>query len=131
VTHVPVLKPNAAMFEAALANGDAVGMLSNFAPSNALMEEEFTQLAARRNQKATLTTVTVPDALTVLHTGDVATHNRLLAATAIELSQCDVIVLAQFSASRAQAEVQSRTSVPVLAAPGAAVEKLQRLLSHS
>ena len=128
-TRAPVLKPNEAMFEAALAKGDTVGMLSNFAPSNASMEGEFKALAAGRNQRATLTTVTVPDALTALRAGDTVTHNRLLADASQQLAGCDVIMLAQFSASRAQAEVQSRVRAAVLTSPGSAVVKLKSKLA--
>jgi hypothetical protein len=128
-TRAPVLKPNEAMFEAALAKGSTVGMLSNFAPSNASMEEEFKALAAGRKQRATLTTVTVPDALTALRAGDTATHNRLLADAAQQLSGCDVIMLAQFSASRARAEVQSRVRAEVLTSPGSAVAMLKSKLA--
>ena len=128
-TRAPVLKPNEAMFEAALAKGNTVGMLSNFAPSNASMEEEFKALAAGRNQRATLTAVTVPDALTALRAGDIATHNRLLADASQQLAGCDVIMLAQFSASRAQAEVQSRVRAEVLTSPGSAVVKLKSKLA--
>jgi hypothetical protein len=128
-TRVPVLKPNEAMFEAALARGNAVGMLSNFAPSNASMEEEFKALAAGRKPRATLTTVTVPDALTALRAGDAARHNRLLADASQQLAGCDVIMLAQFSASRAQAEVQRRVRDEVLTSPGSAVVKLKSKLA--
>ena len=126
---MPVLKPNEAMFEAALARGNAVGMLWNLAPSNASMEEEFKALAAGRKPRATLTTVTVPDALTALRAGDAARHNRLLADASQQLAGCDVIMLAQFSASRAQAEVQRRVRDEVLTSPGSAVVKLKSKLA--
>jgi Asp/Glu/hydantoin racemase len=126
----PVLKPNEAMFEAALDHGRTVGMLSTFEPSNASMEEELKDMATRRGREAMLRTITVPSAVAALRAGDAAAHNLLLAQAAQELADCEAIMLAQFSASRAEAEVRSRVSTPVLTAPNSAVQKLKRLLLH-
>ncbi|MDF2999508.1 MAG: Asp/Glu/Hydantoin racemase, partial [Xanthobacteraceae bacterium] len=39
--HIPVLKPNEAMFRAAIARGEKIGMLATFAPSISTMTDEF------------------------------------------------------------------------------------------
>ena len=64
-----------------------------------------------------------------LRGGDVATHDRLLAERAGELSACDAVMLAQFSTSRAAAEVRAKIEVPVLTAPDSAVLELRRILA--
>lgn len=125
---VPVLKPNEAMFQAALAGGRTIGMLATFAPSVSTMTDEFDEYVARAGVKATLTTIVVKDAIDLLRKGDADSHNRLVAERASELAHCDAIMLAHFSTSRAAAAVRARVSVPVLTAPHAAVERMRSLV---
>ena len=123
----PVLKPNEAMFDAALAAGKRIGMLATFGPSVASMEEEFR--AAAGDGDATVETVLVEDAMAALRRGDAETHNRMLAEAAPRLAHCDAVMLAHFSTSRARASVEAALNCPVLTAPGAAVSALKRSLS--
>ncbi len=127
-SRVPVLKPNEAMFEAALAAGRHIGMLATFQPSVDSMETEFRDLAAARRSAATLETICVAGAMPALRNGDGATHDRLLAEAAPRLDGCDAILLAHFSTSRAEAAVRTAVSCPVLTAPGAAVTRLKGLI---
>jgi hypothetical protein len=60
--------------------------------------------------------------------GDFATHDRLLAEHAVKLAQCDAILLAHFSTSRAVEVVRRVVRMPVLTSPNAAVAKLRRLV---
>ncbi len=122
---IPVLKPNAAMFEAALAAGRRIGMLATFAPSVASMEEEFHELAAAQGSAATIESFCVPGAMKALQAGDAAEHNRLLAEAAPRFEGCDAVLLAHFSTARAEDAVRPRVNCPILTAPGAAVAKLR------
>lgn len=128
---VPVLKPNEAMFEAALQQGQRIGMLATFGPSLVTMCDEFDRYAAETGSSATLETVLVPEAIDLLRKGDVASHNRLVAEYAPQLSHCDAIMLAHFSTSRAAEAVRQRVSVPVLTAPHAAVRKMRAALGDN
>lgn len=123
---IPVLKPNEAMFQAALAQGERIGMLATFAPSVGTMTDEFDEFVAASGKSATLTTVLVADAIDLLKQGDATSHNRLVAARAPELAGCDAIMLAHFSTSRAAASVRDAVRVPVLTAPQAAVDTMRR-----
>lgn len=127
---IPVLKPNEAMFHAAVAQGQNIGMLATFAPAVVTMEAEFAEYVKEVKSPATLTTVLVEDAMTALRADDAATHNRLLAERAPELAGCDTVMLAHFSTSRALQAVQKRVSVPVLSAPGAAVKRMRELVKR-
>src|SRR5215469_15249401 len=73
---VPVLKPNEAMFDAALSTGKKLGMLATFEPSIAGMEAEFRDIAGDR---ATLSSFCVAGAMKALQAGDGAEHDQLLA----------------------------------------------------
>ena len=111
-----MLKPNEAMFEAALAAGKRLGMLATFEPSVAGMEAEFRDIAGAG---IGLESFCVDGAMKALQSGDGATHDRLVAAAAPRLAGCDAILLAHFSTSRAEAAVREAVPVPTT---GAAVE---------
>jgi Asp/Glu/hydantoin racemase len=125
---VPVLKPNEAMFQAAIRQGSRIGMLATFAPSVSTMTEEFDEYLARAGKKATLTTILVDDAIRLLKGGDAESHNRLVAARAPEFAGYDAVMLAHFSTSRAAAAVRAVLDVPVLTAPSTAVERMRSLV---
>jgi len=125
---IPVLKPNEAMFEAAMSCGERIGMLTTFAPSAAPLQTEFDEAASARQPRPRLKTVVVEEAMRALRDGDVHTHNRLLAEKVGELGSCDAVMLAQFSTSCAAKEIRAKVSVPVLTAPDAAVAKLRSLV---
>lgn len=126
---IPVLKPNEAMFHAAVAAGTNIGMLATFGPSVPTMTDEFNEYVASLASKATLTTIVVPDAIDRLRAGDADTHNRLVAEYAPRLASCDAIMLAHFSTSRAAAAVRATVAVPVYTAPEAAVTRMRALVA--
>ena len=126
---IPVLKPNEAMFEAALAAGRHIGMLATFAPSVASMEDEFRAMAIARDNHAEIETFCVPGAMAALKAGDSVEHNRLVAQAASRFGDCDAVLLAHFSTSRAEAAVSDVLGRPVLTSPGSAVAKLHALIA--
>jgi hypothetical protein len=122
---VPVLKPNEAMFEAALAAGKRLGMLATFEPSVAGMEAEFRDIAGDR---ATLDSFCVAGAMKALQAGGGGEHDERLAAAAPRFADYDAVMLAHFSTSRAATAVKAAVHCPVLTAPGAAVTKLKGMI---
>lgn len=127
---IPVLKPNEAMFEAALAQGKKIVMLATFAPAVAGMEAEFNELVRQSYRAASLTSVLIDGARDALEQGDAARHNQLIVQAAREHSDADAILLAHFSMAIAWEQVQSAVKCPVLSSPQAAVTKLKILLTH-
>ena len=125
--HIPVLKPNEAMIEEAVAltgPRGRIGLIASFAPTFATMPPEFAAVAP----EATLHTALAKGALDALNAGDPDGHDRAAAAAAPELAGCDVIALAQFSLARAAPAVAQASGKRVLTTPDSAVRKLQRLL---
>lgn len=127
---IPVLKPNEAMFEAAIGAGGRVAMLYTFPPSAKGMEREFRQEAARRGTASDIRPVFVPDALDALKAGDTATHDRLVseAAARIGETEAEAVMLAHFSMTRAANMVRGSTRLPVFTSPETAISKLRRCL---
>ena len=125
---LPVLKPNEAMFEAALKAGVRCGMVATFGASIPSMEQEFQAEAQRMGKTATLTCGLAEAGMTALRAGDVETHNRLVTEKAAELTDVESIMLAQFSTANAYQAVAASVNIPVLTSPGAAVAKMKFLV---
>ncbi|MEH6717446.1 MAG: aspartate/glutamate racemase family protein [Aurantimonas endophytica] len=131
VLPIPVLRPNEAMFRAAIAAGSRIGMLATFGPAVSTMEAEFDSFTAETGSNATLETIVVAEAIDLLRKGDAATHNRLVAARAPELADRDAIMLAHFSTSRAAEAVRAAVDVPVFTAPEAAVTRMKQMIGDT
>lgn len=123
---LPIMKPNEAMFDAALACGDRVAMIYTFPPAAGGMEEEFRQAALAGGHNARLSSYFCEDALEAKQAGHHAEHDRLIARTAQQIEDADVIMLAQFSMADAAEEVRKHCAVPVLSSPDAAVTEMRR-----
>lgn len=131
VLPIPVLKPNEAMFKAAVKNGSNIAMIATFAPSLPTMEAEFEEYVATTASQAKLTSILVEPAMTALRRGDVETHNRLISERARDLSGFDTIMLAHFSTARAEPVLSRELDIPVLSPPDAAVRELRSRVERS
>jgi Asp/Glu/hydantoin racemase len=118
---LPVLKPNEAAIEQAVAMGRRIGLLATFAGTLASMPPEFPP-------GVEVVPCMAEGALAALDAGDGATHDRLAAEAAVALKGCDVVLLGQFSLARAAPLVAAATGLPVVTTPDSAVAKLKRLL---
>jgi len=125
---VPVLKPNEAMLEEALAAGTDLALIATFEPSIPSLKREFEELASSRGIKLKLKTRTVPAAIAALQQGHASEHDRLIAAVAAEIGPCDALVLGQFSMARAATGIPPRPGRKVLTSPHSAVTRLKQIL---
>ena len=126
---IPVLKPNEAMLEEALAAGSRIGLLATFEPSLPALKTELEQMARSRKIALEVTTRAVPAALTALHAGCAADHDRLIADAAQEIGECDALILGQFSMASAANAIPARPKRRVLTSPNSAVARLKELLA--
>src|SRR5256885_15670517 len=115
---MPVLKPNEAMIEQAIAKGRKIGLLSTFAPTLASMPREFPA-------SVEIVPKLAEGALAALDRGDRAEHDRLVTEASKDLRHCDVIALAQYSMAPAAGKVGEATGRPVLTTPDSAVMKMK------
>ncbi len=118
---IPVLKPNEAMIEEAVAAGQRIGLLASFAPTLQSMPPEFPASVILKTKLA-------DGALDALNRGDHDAHDAAAAEAAKALTDCDVIALAQFSLASAARRVEEATGRRVLTTPDSAVRKLRSLL---
>ncbi|HYC44907.1 MAG TPA: aspartate/glutamate racemase family protein [Burkholderiales bacterium] len=125
---VPILKPNDAMIEKALDAGSRIAVIATVGPTIPSISVEIEDMAAARGQSVDLVPCVVDHAFDALAGGDAATHDRLVAERARGIRDCDAIVLAQFTLSRAVPAVRAVTDVPIYNSPGAAVSRMREML---
>lgn len=127
---MPVLKPNEAMFEAAMDLGEKVGMVATFKPAVEGMEQEFEETKRRLGKEhITLKIWVAEDGRHALDKGDVKTHDEIILKAIEEMPECDVYMLAHFSTSTAYKLIKSKTNKKILTSPESAVEKLKKILT--
>jgi aspartate/glutamate racemase len=121
---LPVLKPNEAMVDDAVAlaaaQGRPIGLVASFAPTLQTMPAEFPRATS-------LLTALAGGALAALDAGDGDRHDAAVAEAACGLAAAGagVIALAQFSLARAAPAVAARTGLPVLTTVDSAVRRLR------
>ncbi len=119
---MPVLKPNEAMIEQAVARGGKIGLLSTFPPTLASMPPEFPA-------SIKIVPKLAEGALAALDRGDRAEHDRLVTEASKDLRDCDLIALAQYSLAPAATMVAEATGRPILTTPDSAVLKMKGMLA--
>jgi Asp/Glu/hydantoin racemase len=127
---VPVLKPNEAMLEEALAAGLRIGVIATFEPSIPSFRAELEALAKSKGVQVEIAIEAVPAALAALQAGDGDKHDRLIADRAVAMKDCDVILLSQFSMASAAAKIPATQTCKVLTSPASAVTRLRAVLGR-
>lgn len=128
---IPVLKPNEAMLDEALAAGSRIRLLATFEPSIPSMKAELEELATARQVRLDIATRATPDALKALLAGNTDEHDRLIAQAAADIGPCDALLLSQFSMASAARLIPNQPGRKVLTSPASAVTRLKQALGVS
>jgi len=126
---IPVLKPNEPMLEEALAAGPRIALIATFEPSIPALTSELEHMARKRKTKIEVVTRALPLALLALHDHRNEEHDRMIAAAAEEIGDCDALILAQFSMVSAAELIKPRPGQTVFTSPVSAVMRLRHLLA--
>jgi hypothetical protein len=92
------------------------------------MTAELQAKAHQSGRSIQIQTVFVPEAMQDLAEERVAMHHDKVAKAAQELTDCDVVMLAQFSMAAALPAVQAKLTCPVLSSPDCAVLLLKKAI---
>ncbi len=124
---VPVLTSHEAMIEAAFACGSRFGILTTAAGSLRCLAEDIERYAQARGLSYTLTDHIEDAARPVILAGDIERHDEMVAAAAAKMTDCDCLLLGQFSMDQAVKKFADIPGRPVLTPPRTAVAKLREL----
>lgn len=128
---IPVLRIDDAMAETAVRQARRIGVLatlrSTLDPTTALLREK----AAEARRTVELVECLCEGAFPALLAGDPATHDRIVSRALVEdLSEVDVIVLAQASMARVVATLTPGTlQAQVLSSPELAIQRARQALA--
>lgn len=125
---IPVLKPNEAMIDEAVAQASRITIVATFAPAVDSMVEEFNEAARRNGRPLALNAIVCPAALDALRSGDAALHDRLIRDRVETFEGSELICFAQFSMVDAAVQARSATPIRILTTPDSAVLRLRAAL---
>ena len=126
---VPVLTSHEAMIEAAFECGSRFGILTTVSGSLRCLADDIERYAQTHGLSYTMTDHIEDAARPVILAGDIARHDDMVAAAAAKMTDCDCLLLGQFSMETAVKKIADVPGRPVLTPPSTAVLKLKRLLA--
>jgi len=125
---IPVLKPNEAMIELAVAIGGKICLIGTFAPALPSIEAELIAAARTAKKAIEVCQLFVEGALDALQAGNAKEHDERIVRAVVALKKCDVVCFSQFSMQSAAAAAAAAGRIPLLTTPDTAVTKLKQLL---
>lgn len=125
---IPCLTSHEAMIEEAFTHGSRLGILTTVAGSLKCLVDDIDRYSRAQGQSVTITDHILDAARPIILAGDVETHDRMVAEAADQMTDCDCLMLGQFSMTNAMRLFTDMPERPVLTSAHTAVRKLKRLL---
>ena len=116
------------MIEEAFTHGSRLGILTTVAGSLKCLVDDIDRYSKAQGQSVTITDHILDAARPIILAGDVETHDRMVAEAADQMTDCDCLMLGQFSMTNAMRLFTDMPERPVLTSAHTAVRKLKRLL---
>jgi Asp/Glu/hydantoin racemase len=116
------------MIEAAFECGSRFGILTTAAGSLRCLADDIARYAEERDLSFTMIDHIEDAARPVILAGDIERHDEMVAAAAAKMTDCDCLLLGQFSMETSAKKIADVPGRPVLTPPRTAVQKLKRLL---
>lgn len=126
---IPCLTSHEAMIEDAFECGSRLGILVTAPGSLKCLVEDIDVYSKETGREVTITDHIEDAARPVILAGDIETHDRMVADAAERMTDCDCLLLGQFSMTSAMNMFKDIPGRPVLAPSQSAVRKLKRLLA--
>lgn len=125
---IPVLTSFEGMIEAAFAQGSRLGIVTTAEGSLHCLSGDVVRYAEARGLDYTIDSRIADGAFQKILAGDRDGADAMVADAAADLTDCDSLMLGQFSMGLAADKIAAMPGRPVLTAPRGAVEKLKRSL---
>lgn len=125
---VPILTPAEAGIEDALAAGSRIGLVVSAEPALAPLVDEFADIAAAKNRTYELVPIVAKGAIEAARAGRMDEHDRIVKEAIESAPYVDVVLMGQFTMSRAAAVFPPDRTPRVLTTPTSAVRKLRSLI---
>ncbi|MEK9967169.1 MAG: aspartate/glutamate racemase family protein [Rhodospirillaceae bacterium] len=129
VLDVPVLTSYEGMIEAAFANGPRMGLLATTQGTIDCLSGDIERYATAHGLDYTIMDRVAEGAFQTLLDGDRDGHDDIIVVAAETLTDCDSLLLGQFSMGLVPGKIAPVAGRPVLTAPHTAVAKMRALLA--
>ena len=124
---VPVLTSYEAMIAAAFAEGNRLGILATTPGTIKCLSDDIERYAQANGLTYDLVSGVADGAFEALLEGDRDRHDDLVVAAAAKITDCDSLMLGQFSMGLVPQKIAPVDGRPVFTAPGTAVARLRQM----